>query len=293
MLFDAFPIVFQEIRGWSEGVGSLPFLGVMTGMMIAMAGNMLDNKRYIRVHNKYKGFAPLETRLPPTMVGALTIPIGLFWFAWTDGTNVHWIVSIIASAPFGFGMVLVFLGIMTYLIDAYTIYAASVLAGNSIIRSIFGTIFPLFTTVMYHNLGIHWATCIPAFLSVACLPFPFIFYRYGARIRRKCKYAAEADDFVRKLADETLDPDSGEKDEQGTRETARDGKLTRQQTGKARDSDSIRTVSTAGRVPGIYQENPYDIDRVNTMNSAITQPRSTSRSRSRSVKGRKKFLGIL
>lgn len=142
MLFDAFPIVFQEIRGWSEGIGNLPFLGVMTGMMIAVAGNMWDNKRYVRVHNQHNGFAPPEARLPPTMVGALTIPIGLFWFAWTDGTNVHWIVSIIAATPFGFGMVLIFLGIMTYLIDAYTIYAASVLAGNSINRSIFGTVFP-------------------------------------------------------------------------------------------------------------------------------------------------------
>ena len=293
MLFDAFPIVFQEVRGWSEGVGNLPFLGVMIGMMIAVAGNMWDNKRYVRVHNKYKGFAPPEARLPPTMVGALTIPIGLFWFAWTDGTNVHWIVSIIASAPFGFGMVLVFLGIMTYLIDAYTIYAASVLAGNSIIRSIFGTVFPLFTTYMYHNLGIHWATCIPAFLSVACLPFPFIFYRYGATVRRKCKYAAEADDFVRKLADETLNPEVSEKNEPDEPETPPDGELDRQQTDESRDFDSVRTASTAERVPGLYQENPYDIDRVNTKNSAITRPRSRSRSRSRSVKGRKKFLGIL
>jgi hypothetical protein len=45
---------------------------------------------------------------------------------------------------------------------------------------------------MYQNLGVHWATSVPAFLSLACLPFPFIFYKYGARIRKSCKYAAEA-----------------------------------------------------------------------------------------------------
>lgn len=43
-----------------------------------------------------------------------------------------------------------------YLIDAYTIYAASVLAASAILRSLFGAAFPLFTTQMYHNLGIHW-----------------------------------------------------------------------------------------------------------------------------------------
>lgn len=159
MLFDAFPIVFQEIRGWSEGIGSLPFLSVMIGMMVAVALNMSDNKRYIRIHEKHHGFAPPEARLPPSILGGLAIPIGLFWFAWTNSPSIPWIVCVLATAPFGSGMVLVFLGIMNYLIDSYTIYAASVLAANSIIRSCFGAVFPLFTTYMYHNLGIHWASC--------------------------------------------------------------------------------------------------------------------------------------
>lgn len=42
---------------------------------------------------------------------------------------------------------------MNYLIDSYTIYAASVLAANSVLRCIFGFAFPLFTTQMYAGLG--------------------------------------------------------------------------------------------------------------------------------------------
>ena len=286
MLFGAYPIVFQEIRGWSEGVGSLPFLGVMTGMMIAVAANMWDNKRYIRVSKQHHGFAPPETRLVPTMVGGFAVPVGLFWFAWTNGTNVHWIVSIIAGAPFGFGMVLVFLSIMTYLVDAYTIYAASVLAANSVIRSCFGAGFPLFTTYMYHNLGIHWASCIPAFLAVACMPFPFLFYRYGPQIRRRCKYAAEADDFKRKLVESALQAGSKDPDHSKEAEVA---KQVNQTDGvgdeNLDDGASMRTVSTDRHNDTMYQENPYDIDRVNTRDSAITQ-----RSRSRSTKGRRKKL---
>lgn len=82
-----------------------------------------------------------------------------------------------AGAPFGFGMVLIFLGIMNYLIDSYTIFAASVLAANSVLRSLFGAAFPLFTTQMYDALGIHWASSIPAFLALICVPFPFLFYK--------------------------------------------------------------------------------------------------------------------
>lgn len=59
-------------------------------------------------------------------------------------------------------------------------------------RSFFGTAFPLFTTQMYEGLGNQWASSIPAFLALGCLPFPFLFHKYGPRIRSKCKYAAEA-----------------------------------------------------------------------------------------------------
>jgi multidrug resistance protein len=269
MLFDAFPIIFQEIRGWSEGVGSLPFLAVMIGMMIAVGVNMYDNKRYVKIHKAHNGFAPPEARLPPTMWGGLAIPIGLFWFAWTNSASIHWIVCVLATAPFGFGMVFVFLGIMNYLIDAYTIYAASVLAANSIIRSCFGAGFPLFTTYMYHNLGIHWASCVPAFLALACCPFPFIFYRYGPAIRRKCKYAAEADNFMRTLAKKAgvKDEVRDEKRDEIVAEAVVDATQAPEEAGEAA---SISSTSSLERT-GTYEASPYDIDRVNTRNSAITQ----------------------
>lgn len=193
MMFAAFPIVFQEERGWSEGIGGLAFIGIAVGMIIAVIGTIPDNNRYKRAAAASPdGVAPPEARLPPALVGSVALPIGLFWFAWTNYPSIHWIVCIIGSAPFGFGMVLVFLSIMNYLIDSYTIYAASVLAANSVLRSTFGAVFPLFTTYMYDNLGIHWASSVPAFLALMCVPFPFLFYKYGPAIRARCKYAAEA-----------------------------------------------------------------------------------------------------
>ena len=192
MLFGAFPIVFEQDRGWSQGISGLAFSGVAVGMTGGVVYSLFDNKRYATVEKNHNGEAPPEARLPPAMVGAVALPIGMFWFAWTNYPSIHWIVCIIASAPFGFGMVLVFLSGMNYLIDSYTIYAASVLAANSVLRSLFGAAFPLFTNQMYSKLGIHWASSIPAFLALACLPAPFIFYKHGEAIRMKCKYSAQA-----------------------------------------------------------------------------------------------------
>lgn len=213
MLFGAFPIVFQQTRGWSQGIGGLAFLGVAVGMLIGVAYAIWDNSRYMKIENEHDGDAPPEARLPPAMVGSIALPVGLFWFAWTNYPSIHWIVCIIATAPFGFGMVLVFLSCMNYLIDSYTIYAASVLAANSVLRSLFGAAFPLFTSQMYGTLGIHWASTIPAFLALACAPFPFIFYKVGEKIRLKCKYAAAARQVMIDMRKSQEDEDSDESDD--------------------------------------------------------------------------------
>jgi hypothetical protein len=49
MLFAAFPIVFQQERGWSPGIGGLSFLGVLVGFMLALCYIIfVDNPRYAR-----------------------------------------------------------------------------------------------------------------------------------------------------------------------------------------------------------------------------------------------------
>jgi MFS family permease len=198
MFMGAMPIVYNEDRGWSVGIGGLAFLGIAVGIISGLVYAIWDNNsRYMKLFAA-KSANP-ESRLPPAIVGGVALPIGMFAFAWTNDPSIHWSVSIILSAPFGFGCVLVILPIMNYLIDTYTIYAASVLAAAAIFRSVVGAVFPLFTTQMYHNLGIHWASSIPAFLTLLCIPFPLIMYRYGEAVRMKCKYSFEAAEMMRKM----------------------------------------------------------------------------------------------
>ncbi|KAJ5698282.1 hypothetical protein N7462_000287 [Penicillium macrosclerotiorum] len=203
MFFAAFPIVFEDIRGWNPGVGGLSFLGIMVGMIIGIIYTLPANLHYIKVQGEHGGYAPPETRLLMCMPGALAIPISQFWFAWTNYSSIHWIVCIIGTAPFGFGVILIYLGCMNYLIDSYTLYAASVLAANAVLRSIFGAVLPIVSTWMYDGVGIHWAPSIPAFTSLLFMPFPFFFYKYGAQIRARCKYAAESHRHMQKLVENT------------------------------------------------------------------------------------------
>lgn len=290
MMFAAFPIVYKQQRGWNQGVSGLAFLGIMVGMIVAVIYNIYDNKRYIKIAAANRGFAPPESRLIPCMMAAIAIPIGLFWFAWSNGPSVHWMASIAAGAPFGFGMVLVFLSLMNYLIDAYTIFAASVLAASAVLRSLFAAAFPLFTSYMYRDLGVHWASSIPAFLAVACAPFPFLFYKYGPAIRARCKYAAESDAFMRKLM-EVAKKSSSTEPEKGTSPTAvvdevpsgqtsvalgsapdvggkdRASSCSRSSLDRIRSKESAKSHMETADVDALYDANPYDIDRVNTRSS--------------------------
>ena len=223
-----------------------------------------------------------------------------------------------AGAPFGFGMVLIFLGIMNYLIDAYTIFAASVLAANSVLRSLFGAAFPLFTSQMYANLGIHWASSIPAFLALMCVPFPFLFYKYGAKIRVNCKYAAQSEKFMKEMAGQNQDSSDDDEDEKPEKEiddteTATDTDVEkaepRNRRGEAVEEEEelprresvissstsddgqptfapiTTTKSRAERIQaGYYDHSPFDLDRVNTRESfKRTGSNSVSRVTSRAT----------
>jgi MFS family permease len=202
MMFAAFPIVFQQGRGWSQGQSGLAFFGTAVGMAFALVYMFWENRRFNRVAAAFpQGRAPPEARLIPTMAAAVFLPIGLFWFAWTNGPEMHWIVCIIGSSFFGVGNIMLNLGCVNYLVDSYVIYTASVMAANAMLRSVLGATFPLFTGLMYKKLGLHWASSIPAFLALLCMPFPFVFYKYGPQIRARCKYAVEA----QKALDEILE----------------------------------------------------------------------------------------
>lgn len=49
--------------------------------------------------------------------------------------------------------------------------------------------FPLFGVQMYEKLGYEWATSLLAFLTVAMMPFPWLFFKYGKNLRRRSRFA--------------------------------------------------------------------------------------------------------
>lgn len=139
----------MERRGWvghiisrSKGslmtIRALPFLALFIGVMIG-AGYVCwtTSTRYARLHRE-KGRVPPEERLIPMMYGSIALPVGLFWFAWTSSPHISWVPQVLSCVPIGFGVFLIFLQGMNYMVDVYLMFTNSAIAANTFVRSLFG-----------------------------------------------------------------------------------------------------------------------------------------------------------
>ena len=191
LFFEAFPISFEEERGWNGGVGALPFLSIMIGVFAGGFYIAYDSKTTYASKLRKTGQVVPENRLPPMIVGGATFTAGLFWWAWTSSPHITWVPQVIAGVPTGMGILLIFVQGLNYIIDVYKMNANSAIAANSLFRSFLGAGFPLFATAMYHKLGVAWATSLLGFLSAAMFPVPIVFFIYGKKVRRWSKFSPE------------------------------------------------------------------------------------------------------
>ncbi|MCJ1478148.1 hypothetical protein MMC13_006824 [Lambiella insularis] len=188
LFFEAYPISFQGQRGWSPGVGALPFLGITLGVVLgAIVIVVVTKTRFARKLKEHGKVIP-EERLVPMIFGGAILPAGLFWFAWTSSPEISWVPQVLAGIPIGAGIMIIFMQGLNYIIDVYLMYANSALAANTLIRALSGAGFPLFATAMFDKLGVSWATSLLGFLTVAMSPVPILFFLYGKRIRALSKY---------------------------------------------------------------------------------------------------------
>ncbi|KAI5466458.1 major facilitator superfamily domain-containing protein [Mariannaea sp. PMI_226] len=187
LCFVAYPIVFSQHRGWSPGLSGLAFVGIGIGTMVAIACEPLLRKL---INSQPRD--PLTGRVQPEAtalvmaIGSILAPVGQLVFSWTClPASIHWAIPIAFGIPFGCGNTLSFIYGCNYIAGTYSIYAASALAGNAVIRSVFGATLPLAGPKMYEALTPQWAGTLLGLLEVAMIPIPFVFWRYGSRIRAR------------------------------------------------------------------------------------------------------------
>jgi MFS family permease len=194
LTLEVFPIVFNEGRGWGLVVSTLPFLSLFVGVLFALTVNLANQPRYARIVDRNNGKPVPEARLAPMVIGGVLFAIGLFWFGWTASPNIPWPVPVVAAAFIGAGFNIIFNQCINFLVDTYGVYAASAVSANTFLRSIFAAGLPLAARSMFHTLGVGPAMSILGGVACLALPVPFLFMRYGLKLRKMSKFAPMVED---------------------------------------------------------------------------------------------------
>ncbi|RSH91579.1 hypothetical protein EHS25_009878 [Saitozyma podzolica] len=190
LFFNAIPFTFRTLYNFNLGETGLAFFALGLGMVIGTATQPLFIRGIRDKAVMAGGKAPPEARLPVGMAGAVLAPLGLLWFALSSFSKMPWIMPMIGTLIFGVGSVYIFTCVFGFLVATYPKYAASAMAGNTLLRCVWAAGFPLFANPLYQALGPEGATGLLAGLTALLAPIPFILARIGPRLRAQSEYAS-------------------------------------------------------------------------------------------------------
>ncbi|GEQ67883.1 hypothetical protein JCM33374_g1549 [Metschnikowia sp. JCM 33374] len=192
--FEAFPIVFFEMYGFTLVQMGASYVSLIVGIYIGLACYVpyvykTFTKRILR-----GDVVTPEVHLPLCIFGSILSPIGLFIFAWTATRSVHWVLPMIGAAIFMCSAFILYQALFNYMGMTFYRFLASVFAGNAFFRSIMGGAFPLFGRALFVNLSterfpVAWGTMILAIIMTIMILIPVFFYLTGEKLRARSKYA--------------------------------------------------------------------------------------------------------
>ncbi|BGP43462.1 hypothetical protein JCM10449v2_007497 [Rhodotorula kratochvilovae] len=183
-------IYLSILRGFNSGEVGLIFIGIGIGTTLGAILSIYTQRHYRELVPKWHGHPPPEERLWGGMLAGPLLVVGIFWLGWTGNyPSVHWAVPAVSTILIGMSFTLIFISFLAYLVEVYLMFSASALAANTIVRSAIAAAFPLFVQQMFAALGVNWACSLIGFVAILTAPAPFIFYRYGWRLREKSRFA--------------------------------------------------------------------------------------------------------
>ena len=192
LVMSTFPALWERRYNESVGVGGLNYISLGLGFFLgAQICAPINDQVYRRLKKKNKDVGKPEFRVPMMVPGAVLVPVGLFWYGWSAQARTHWIMPNIGACIFATGTIVSFQCIQTYVVDAYTRFAASGIAAATVLRSLAGFGFPLFAPYMYNTLDYGWGNSLLAFIAIGLgIPAPFLLWKFGEKLRARSKFAA-------------------------------------------------------------------------------------------------------
>jgi multidrug resistance protein len=204
MTFGSIPLVFGRSHGFNIQQSGAVFAAMSIGSTLStllsiyqdhlLASYLAYCKKNPEKQSRFIKSLDLtcpESRLYFACIESVLLPIGLFWFGWTQFHSIPWIVPTLAIACSTMGIYSIYLATFNYLADTYHRYASSALAAQSFCRNMLGGVFPLVTAALFNNLTFQGAASLLGGVGALLTVVPWVLVFYGPRIRARSKFAGE------------------------------------------------------------------------------------------------------
>lgn len=186
------PNLLDTKYGLPPSLTGLSFITFSVGSVIT---TILCNFTLDRIYNRLKkangGRGQPEHRLPLVILGSLAFPFVITAFGWAAQLHLHlWIVLLLVGTLGSF-LLLGYLPVLAYLVDALGPYSASGMTAVIVTRCLAGTFFPLSAPALVDRLGYGYGFTILGGISLALAPIPLSLYRYGFTWRQMSRYTRQ------------------------------------------------------------------------------------------------------
>ena len=153
--------------------------------------NVALDRIYIRLGETHPEIGKPELRLPLVIVGGLTLPFVVALYGWATQVHLDLFFILLILALMGMTLLLAFLPLMAYVVDAFGMYSASAITAVIVSRCLMGTFLPLTSGPLVDRFGYGWGFTILAAVLLMMWPIPILVMKRGLKWRQGSKYTRD------------------------------------------------------------------------------------------------------
>jgi MFS family permease len=193
ILSTSLPGVLQERYGLSPAATGTAFLSNGLGSFTALfLCKLWLDRIYVKLRSANGGVGLPEHRLPMSIAAAFLLPVALAMYGWCAELILPLPLLLVAVVLIRLFIVMAYVPLMAYVVDACGIYSASAFTAVTVIRCLAGAFLPLGTAELIQDLGYGWGFTVLSVLSLVLALVPVLLMRYGSRWRQSCQYTQDS-----------------------------------------------------------------------------------------------------
>ncbi|KAI0204831.1 MFS transporter [Astrocystis sublimbata] len=186
------PDILEQLYGLTAVETGLAFIAFSVGSTLSVLFlNLFLDKIYVRLRERNKNDGIPEYRLPMAIVGAFCLPLTVMAYGWVSQLRVPIPLLMFVVGLFGSFLMIVYLPLSAYVVDAFGIYAASGMTAIIVTRCLTSTVLPLATDPLVRKLDWGLGVTVLGGIGLVLAPIPVLVFKYGARWRQLSPYTKD------------------------------------------------------------------------------------------------------